>query len=71
MNLSVTFGDSSPSRGATGEPVLAVLDEQSFLEPKNEVLRCLGIRHRNKRPWLERGLDAVALGSGALFFYAR
>ena len=31
MNLSVCFADSSPDRGATGEPVVAVLDEQSFL----------------------------------------
>ena len=49
-------------------PGLAVLDELSFLEPKNEVLRCLGQRHRNNA--LTKGIrsDAVRLDSGALFF---
>ena len=30
LNLSVTFGDSSPNRGAIGKPILAVLDEESL-----------------------------------------
>ena len=68
MNLSVTFGDSSPSRGATGEPVLAVLDEQSFLEPKNEVLRCLGRQHLCEFSLVERRIDVVCLSSGARLF---
>ena len=31
INLSVCFADSSPDRGATGESVVVMLDEQSFL----------------------------------------
>ena len=44
ITLSVkAFGfASSPRGGATGVPVLAVLDELSFSKPKKKVLRCLG-----------------------------
>ena len=67
--LSLAFGSPAPlSRGATGVPVLVLLDEQSFLEPKNKVLRCLGAQHLYERPWLERSIDAVCLSSGALLF---
>ena len=59
---------SSPSRGATGVPVLVLLDEQSFLKPEKEVLRCLGAQHRYEFSLVERSLDVVALGSGALLF---
>ena len=49
-------------------PVLVLLDEQSFLEPKNGVLRGLGQRHLNNA--LTKGVrfDAVNRDSGALFF---
>ena len=33
LALSVCFADSFPEGGATGETVLGVLDEQSFLKP--------------------------------------
>ena len=56
------------SRGATGVPVLVLLDELGFSKPETEVLRCLGIRHRYEFSLVERSSDAVALGSGALFF---
>ena len=48
--------------------VLVLLDEQSFLEPKNKVLRCLGKRHLNNA--LTKGIrtDVVSLDSGALLF---
>ena len=36
---------SSPDRGATGVPVLVLLDELGFSKPETEVLRCLGTRH--------------------------
>ena len=49
-------------------PVLAVLDEQSFSKPETEVLRCLGAQHRYEFSLVERSLDVVGLGSGALFF---
>ena len=32
------------------------------------MLRCLGGQHLYEYPWLERSIDAVALGSGALLF---
>ena len=35
---------------------------------QKRALRCLGRRHLNEHPWLERCFDAVALGSGALPF---
>ena len=49
-------------------PVLVLLDEQSFLEPKNGVLRGLGQRHLNNA--LTKGVrfDAVNRDSGALLF---
>ena len=59
---------SSPDRGATGVPVLAVLDEQSFLEPKNGVLRCLGQRHLSYALTKGACFDVVCLDSGALLF---
>ena len=59
---------SSPIRGATGVPVLVLLDELSFSKPKTEVLRCLGAQHLYEISLVERSSDAVALGSGALFF---
>ncbi len=34
INLSVCFADSSPSRGALGRTVLALLDEKSFTKPE-------------------------------------
>ena len=49
-------------------PVLVLLDEQSFLKPETEVLRCLGAQHRYEFSLVERSLDAVCLDSGALFF---
>ena len=35
---------SSPGRGATGESVVVVLDEQSFLQSETTGLRCLDSR---------------------------
>ena len=56
------------SRGATGVPVLVLLDELSFSKLETEVLRCLGQRHLNNA--LTKGIrsDVVSLDSGALFF---
>ena len=59
---------SSPDRGATGVPVLVLLDELGFSKPETEVLRCLGAQHRYEFSLVERSLDAVCLDSGALFF---
>ena len=59
---------SSPNRGATGVPVLVLLDELGFSKPETEVLRCLGAQHRYEFSLVERSLDAVCLDSGALFF---
>ena len=67
--LSHCFAMPAPlSRGATGVPVLVLLDELSFSEPKTEVLRCLGAQHLYEISLVERSLDAVCLDSGALFF---
>ena len=49
-------------------PVLVLLDEQSFLEPKNGVLRCLGQRHLNNALTEGARTDAVSRDSGALLF---
>ena len=57
-----------PDRGATGVPVLVLLDELGFSKPETEVLRCLGAQHRYEFSLVERSLDAVCLDSGALFF---
>ena len=59
---------SSPIRGATGVPVLVLLDELGFSKPETEVLRCLGAQHRYEFSLVERSLDAVCLDSGALYF---
>ena len=49
-------------------PVLVLLDELGFSKPETEVLRCLGEQHRYEFSLVERSLDVVALGSGALLF---
>ena len=59
---------SSPDRGATGVPVLVLLDELGFSKPETEVLRCLGQRHLNNALTEGARTDAVSLDSGALFF---
>ena len=59
---------SSPDRGATGVPVLVLLDELGFSKPETEVLRCLGQRHLNYALPKRTRIDAVCLDSGALFF---
>ena len=59
---------SSPIRGATGVPVLVLLDELGFSKPETEVLRCLGQRHLNNALTEGARTDAVSLDSGALFF---
>ena len=45
---------SSPGRGATGEPVVAVLDERSFLQSGTAGLRCFDSRVLAQRSLLER-----------------
>ena len=69
-NLSVTLArDSSPDRGgATGVPVLALLDELGISRSETEVLRCLGAQHRYEFSLVERSLDVVGLGSRARLF---
>ena len=47
-------------RGATGVPVLVLLDELGFSKPETEVLRCLGQRHLYESSLVERSLDAAA-----------
>ena len=59
-NLSVCFADSSPNRGATGETVLAVLDEQSSSFPETAGLRCRDSRLLAQHPLLERSPAATA-----------
>ena len=59
-NLSVCFADSSPNRGATGETVLAVLDEQSSSFPETAGLRCRDSRLLAQHPLLERSSAATA-----------
>ena len=53
---------SSPGRGASGEPVVAVLDEQSFSRPETTGLRGRDSRQLAKRPLLEH-CSAVAAHS--------
>ena len=68
-NLSVTLArDSSPDRGATGVPVLALLDELGISRSETEVLRCLSAQHRYEFSLVERSLDVVGLGSRARLF---
>ena len=50
---------SSPGRGATGESVMVVLDEQSFSRPETTGLRCFDSRLLAKHPLSERS-PAVA-----------
>ena len=50
---------SSPGRGATGESVMVVLDEQSFSRPETTGLRCFDSRLFAKHPLSERS-PAVA-----------
>ena len=58
-NLSVCFADSSPNRGATGETVLAVLDERSSSFPETAGLRCRDSRLLAQHPLLERSPAAA------------
>ena len=50
---------SSPGRGATGESVMAVLNEQSFLQSGTTGLRCFDSRLLAQRPLVERGSAAA------------
>ena len=50
---------SSPGRGATGESVMVVLDEQSFSRPETTGLRCFDSRLLAKHP-LSQHSSAVA-----------
>ena len=54
---------SSPGRGATGESVVVVLDEQSFLQSGTAGLRGRDSRMLAQRPLLERCLAVAAKGS--------
>ena len=63
-NLSVTFGDSSPCRGATGVSVRPTRDEQSSLYPKTAVPCYRGQQLRDNIPCQA----AVNLCSRALYF---
>ena len=66
-NLSVCFADSSPNRGATGETVLAVLDEQSSSFPETAGLRCRDSRLLAQHPLLERSPTPAANEDRALY----
>ena len=60
-NLSVGLTPaSSPCRGATGESVLIVLGERSFLQSGTAGLRCFDSRLLAQRPLLERCPAAAA-----------
>ena len=66
--LSHCFAMPAP---LSGEPLAGRVTPASRLKfdlAQKRALRCLGRRHLNEHPWLERRIDAVALGSGALPF---
>ena len=56
---------SSPGRGATGESVVVVLDEQSFLQSGTTGLRCLDSRLLAQHSLVERSSAVVANESKA------
>ena len=56
---------SSPGRGATGETVVVVLDERSFLQSGTTGLRCLDSRLLAQHSLVERSLAVAANESKA------
>ena len=59
---------SSPGRGATGESVVVVLDEQSFPQSETTGLRCLDSRLLARHSLVERSSAVAANESKARCF---
>ena len=59
---------SSPGRGATGESVVVVLDEQSFLQSGTTGLRCLDSQLLARHSLVERSPAVAANESKARCF---